>query len=239
MDMKAQLPRIVQLFIDGFGNTTFPCGRQLKFCMARHEYLDDEETDTFGWFSKIDESSHYLYSNYPCLAVYAMHVSQNIAYTNFRPQPGPNPPEFDINWNLPTAIGPNNQLAGKPTINLLGYAPAAKYTPQQCQWIKGAGFNDERVYLSVSDEIPLIVDMLIAVQMEINAINKITKQCPSYGISGSQAQVHLTVPNRPTRHQPTATADVVTNAPLEISGALTILDGGFTYRVQHNAMVRN
>ena len=97
-----------------------------------------EEADgSIGRFGQVNERTHWLYANYPCLAVYIQRIDADWAYTM--------DPNFDPAWDLPESIQPDEDDAGLPTPNLLGYGLAKRLTPIQIQWLQEAGYNGEEL----------------------------------------------------------------------------------------------
>lgn len=51
------------------------------FSLKERNYLESER-ELVGWFGQVTPQTHYLYRNYPCLAVFARSVMQCIRFTN-------------------------------------------------------------------------------------------------------------------------------------------------------------
>ncbi|EFA13511.1 hypothetical protein TcasGA2_TC006996 [Tribolium castaneum] len=70
----------------------------------------------------------------PCPLVLAQRIQQDLAHTIV---PG------DRNWDLPEVIRCEEEGAGLPTKNLLGWAPATTLSTEQRQLIEGAGITPD------------------------------------------------------------------------------------------------
>nr|AXA52550.1 putative RdRp [Linepithema humile partiti-like virus 1] len=228
IDAKLKPPTMLTSYMDGFGNTTLPSGRELIFRMLPRNYVEDETTGTIGWFGKVDPQTHYMYMEYPNLAVYMYRITQDIRYTANR--------DLDPDWNLPGDIAPAEALnAGLPNVNLLGYHSAEALKPEQVRFLRESGMTANGDFVSDNDVIPVNLGLLLAVQNEIDAVTKaVSTKLPNYAIDGSQAQIPLVHPlhtkdRRLEKHQ-----DLELTSPVQINGALVVIDGGFVYRMRHH-----
>jgi hypothetical protein len=88
-----------------------------------------------GWFGRVTTDTHYLYREYPCLAVYVERVMMDLNFNHREreqrrahaaweaDEDALNDEEPDIDpeiWNLPDDMPPVEENARRPTENLLG-----------------------------------------------------------------------------------------------------------------------
>jgi len=91
--LQLEVPPLIAHFLTGFGNTTIPSGRDIKFRMWKvPSYCN--AGNTTGWFGRVSADTQPFYQNYPCLAVYVARMFASLEGGK------------DIWWNFPTEIQP-------------------------------------------------------------------------------------------------------------------------------------
>lgn len=148
------VPSFLALYMNGFGNTKIPDGRQLKFKLDKPNYESGVFNDATipGYFQKVDANTHYRYKAYPCLAVYYQRVLADLLLTAERD----NDLIDDGDWDLPDNISPDDENSNYPTENLLGYRRAQILSQVETSWINNTarfridelGFEDLRIPFS-------------------------------------------------------------------------------------------
>lgn len=101
-----------------------------------------------GHFQRISAQTHSYYESLAAPVVIARRVIEDLLYTQN--------PARKRNWNVPANIAPEEDEAGLPTKNLLGWAPAVTLTNEQRQLLESAGlvgdeFNLQREHFSSMD----------------------------------------------------------------------------------------
>lgn len=224
-ELNLRPPSLITTYVEGFGSTTLPNGRDLRFRMLEREYVEDPDTNTIGWYGRVSVGTHYLYAHYPCLAVYAQRIEEDMLRTQDHGR--------DPDWNLPDAIRPEEANAGLPTANLLGYSPSEIYKPEQLRFMREGGISNDGSFDSDNIQIPLCVPLLIAVQNELDAVKSETLKPLHYEAEGSQAQIPLLRPSIPRDARIERLQDLEMTAAVQITGALVVIEGGFAYRIKH------
>jgi hypothetical protein len=223
-ELALKPPEIIRLLCAGLGNVALPNGRMLRFDMAPRGYHDDEESNTFGWFGQVGPDNHYLYRDYPNIAVYVDTIQRTLRRTANR-----NLPEYD---DLPEGIQPEDENHDLPNENMLGYGPAQILRPDQLQFLVGNGFNAEGEFASQHDVIPYFPDLLRNVQQEIDQC-KLTLNNIEDSLDGSVSQVPLVVELDDTRRLPSLKMDLEVHSPLQVNGANVVVESAFCYRVKY------
>lgn len=136
-------------------------------------------------------------------------------------------------WQLPDDIRPEDQDAGFPTQNLLGYGPASVLTPIQIQWLVEAGFNEAGDYVLEMRDMPLMLTLLVAVQTELSGTR--CKLVPlTAEETGSTAQ-SVTVTTPPGGIAPVREARtlMVSIYGIEVSGPVVVASKSLRYLHKH------
>lgn len=178
------LPELFTKYLSGFGNTTIPSGKELKFRMARPP--DDAITradDKNGWYGEVNADTHYLYKSYPSLPVYATRIQQDLRYSGIVDDDDIENPdeledddvELDPNariWNLPPGIRCPEVGCGNPTENLLGYKYADKLNPDKIGFLISCGILPNR-FNSVNTGDTLNIELMNGVDTEFKVVEHI------------------------------------------------------------------
>lgn len=111
--------------------------------------LGDGELEIPGYFGEILDNLG-AYASYPCLAVYAQRIAQDL----FRVA---NPAV--VRWDLPVEL----RAPGKSiNYNCLGFAPAARISAEQVAFLNSAGVSLDRFYFD-NLELPVINQLIVSV----------------------------------------------------------------------------
>lgn len=226
IEMNLDLPKVLQLYCEGFGSVQIPSGRLNKMDMAPREYVDNEESATSGWFGQVTHLTHWMYRDYPNLASYAYAINRAIVRQQGEP----------LEYQYPEAISPA-AAHGNPTKNFLGYSPTEHLRPDQRSFLNASGFTQDGAFKSANEQIPLITNLLWNVQQELNQI-KICRQKMTFTVDGSQAQIPV-VAELPTEGLcRTLEGDFEVQSPCDIVSSCVMMSSAFAYRVKY-AVQRN
>lgn len=229
-------PVAIDTLMSSIGNVTLPNGREMKFRLLDRKYHESEDQETFGWFGPVSNQTHYLYASYPCLAVYIERIRQDMLYTQN--------PEISPNWDLPDGISPEEDGAGLPTANMLGYGPSVKLKPDELRFLQETGFhfrdrqNPNIEWISESDTIPLALQLLQAVQMELRATKQSLRLSPTL-VTGSLSQIPLVSGAKPVGPTPEKSQPMEITSPVEVAGCLVVIESAFLFRVKHFVQSRS
>lgn len=219
-------PEALNYYLKGIGNTKLQNQRELRF-RARPRPSVASRDGSIGWFGKIGPENHFLYASYPCLPVYLKRIQADFNYTD-------DPQNEDPYWDLPDDIAPDDEDAGHPTPNLLGWAPAMKMSREQIAWLQAAGFGPNFEFTSEHDTIPLIVTLLDAVQQEIDYARIKTGELSKVS-DGSLAQtVVINVPSAPERPRHEGRSNMIAKHALDMNGSIVMAAKALRYLQEHH-----
>lgn len=224
IEMTLELPKPLQLFCEGFGNVQVPDGRLHRMDMAPRTYEEDPVSDTFGWFGRVNAETHWMYRDYPNLASYAFAISRAIIR-------GGNDP---LEYELPDAILPIDNNRGTVSRNFLGYTPIDHLRADQRTFLNEGGFTDDGTFESSNTTIPLLIDLLRAVQQELDQV-KISRQKASFKVDGSLAQIPFVTELITEGVQRSLKGDLEVRSPCDVLGAYVIMSSAFAYRTHYRA----
>lgn len=87
------VPDLLSIYLAGMGSTKVQDCVTLSFSTIPREYIVSKSEPLFtGWFGTVNQDTHILYGMYPCLAVYAKRIIEDIRFTR---EGG------ECEWNLP------------------------------------------------------------------------------------------------------------------------------------------
>lgn len=217
--LSLELPLLLAHYLAGFGNTRVPSGRDIRFRMRERSYTAIEGNSS-GWFGQVSVDTQPLYQNYPCLAVYASRLQQDVSRD-----------EYVRNWNVPVAIRPAGSGNSFPSISMLGYSWRGRLTEAQRGFVEMQEIFNDEAFPSANPELPLSINLLLAVQNELNAVATLKRSPAPVSIVGSQAQLGIiTVENELAPIiEKTSVLETAYRMPQEISFSAS----AFTYRVKH------
>lgn len=95
-----------------------------------------------GHFGRVNTETHSSYESMVAPIVIARRIVEDLLYTHDQARVR--------NWNVPNAIVPEDENAGLPTRNLIGWASAATLTTEQRQLLESAGLVDEKFNVDVN-----------------------------------------------------------------------------------------
>lgn len=150
-------------YLSGFGNIVNNDGREFKCSFRPFEAIQSAIDESSGWFGRVDADTHYLYMEYPCLAVFMSRIQNDLAVTI-------DPENNNVDWDLPGDIAPLEEDSGHPTQNLLGYHSSVVLHRDQRTFLNESGMDDEGVFFSNNNSLPLFLDLLINIQTELDHI---------------------------------------------------------------------
>ncbi|CAH0561760.1 unnamed protein product [Brassicogethes aeneus] len=128
--LHGSLPQLISTYLSGFGNITSESGREYKCSFRRLEYVPGPDHMHGGWFGQIDQDNHFMYMEYPCLAVFAERIIRDYGFTVHQDA---------RDWDLPDGIRPDADWnAGLPTPNLLGRSKMNRGTQRGFRGPRGA-----------------------------------------------------------------------------------------------------
>lgn len=231
-DASLQMPSPLAHYLNGMGNTTMPAGREVLFRLKERRYEESEE-ELIGWFGRVDAENHFLYRNYPCLAVFAKNIMQCIRLSHAERGDRQNIAE----WDLPADMQPDEDDHGLPTPNMLGYSTAEQLSSEQLRFLHAVQF-DAGVYLSSDSEvIPLFMGLMRSVQSEFNATSVFRLDPVSGTITGSQAQ-NLIVEVPMERRQAAVFGRAIPKCLTNLTSVVAYLGAAMKYRTLHDHTLR-
>lgn len=219
--LNLEVPMLLAHYLAGFGNTRVPSGRDIRFRLRPRAYRPVVDVVS-GWFGPVSAETQPLYQNYPCLAVFASRILVDV-------QEGD---EFNRRWNIPPAMRPEDGDGTFPTQSMLGYAWRVRLSEQQRQFLHLQDIYYEDPFPSVNPTLPLSVNLLLAVQNELNALASLKRSILPTSIVGSQAQLGLVrVENELA---PITEKTSILETSYRMPQEITFSASAFTYRVAHN-----
>ncbi|PNX80509.1 hypothetical protein L195_g036511, partial [Trifolium pratense] len=112
--MQLHVPQLFGHYLSGFGNTTIPSGRDVKFRMRKVPKYYNAGNAT-GWFGRVSADTQPFYQNYPCLAVYVARMFASLDGAKRK----------NNWWNFPAEIQPLIAGGLGPSPACIGYGPPA------------------------------------------------------------------------------------------------------------------
>ncbi|XP_030755344.1 uncharacterized protein LOC115881811 isoform X1 [Sitophilus oryzae] len=95
-----------------------------------------------GHFGRVSAENHYMYEALAAPVVIAQRMQQDVAYTRN--------PQQSKNWNLSADLVPaEGESAGLPTVNCLGWAPAASLNTNHKEFLESAGVDKDSIHPSL------------------------------------------------------------------------------------------
>ncbi|UXD80020.1 hypothetical protein [Myrmica rubra virus 5] len=86
-----------------------------------------------GHFGRVGPVTHYKYETFPAPVVLSQSIREDFLYTIDQ--------ERNYNWNLSYELIPEEEKAGFPTKNLLGWSRSTTLTTEQRETLQGAGVD--------------------------------------------------------------------------------------------------
>ncbi|PPD98787.1 hypothetical protein GOBAR_DD04219 [Gossypium barbadense] len=217
--LKALL-RIMLPFAAGFVYCTSRREWETLGCLPVETSGSDSQTVLLG--KSYSKHSRMVWSgSYPCLAVYASKVLADL-----------DPGEYARHWDFPQEIVPEAPGGEGPSLSLLGYSYRSRLSRSQRQFLEGCKVFADEPFESANLSICLNLNLLYAVQNELDAASGMkTSPLPTL-LLGSQAQLGRVF----FEDELTAVANKAAvfkcayKLPAEISFAAT----AFCYRVSHD-----
>lgn len=211
-------PKILGAYLHGFGNTSFENGfSKLHFRLRKPSYHTSEGDQQFPGFFGTMQGNARFYASYPCLAVFAKRVYEDLRATHNR--------QDDVVWDLDEFSYPNRAL----TEACLGYAPAQRIDSSTVATYALAGITANEFVCDYST-LAVNFQLLNMVQLWVEEVRGVVLLESVSGSNGSTGQLlrETLVEARRTLSSSTwqATAPIKLNAGAEYAGST------FLYRVQ-------
>lgn len=213
------IPKSFAMYLAGFGNTSVPNGRDLRWCMNKPNLVSarlaiaGRELVIHGYFGAIYPNA-LKYAVYPSIGVYAQRIVQDLANDG-------------VNWDLP----PPYRLDGHPiTTSCLGYEPARRLSAEQTAMLYDSGVSLDD-FGTQNPEIHLNIGLMNAVHQKLMGIQILqTKTLPTSSI-GSQGQIpYMEVVTLPSPGLKNAT--FIGRSVLKIASSSGYLGSTFLYRIR-------
>nr|WAK75587.1 MAG: hypothetical protein [Partitiviridae sp.] len=226
------LPEPITDFIMGFGNVTLLSGAYVQFQLLPRQY--QQAGGLPGWFGRVGSQTHYLYKSYPCLAVFARRIQEDIAASRRA--------AHAVGWDLPEEIQPAEAEHGLPTPNLLGYARAVQYRQEVVTFLTSTGVEEDS-FPSVNASVPFCVELMNAVAQELANTTAFRLTSIIYDAQGSQAQIPWEC-SAPGAHQAVKglatilTGDLTVKTGERVDGRFTTAGAVFLYRLKNEPTFR-
>lgn len=160
VDGSYPIPFSVSLYLSGLGNTGLPAGRDINFGFDKPDLVISDENQLPGYFGDIDVQMG-RYSTYPCLAVYAQRMMQDLQFTGLAPAQRINP-AWDLPADMASVDHPINQ-------NCLGYLPAQVIPFSQMECFQNANITPHD-FETKNPSIPLNINVLNYVAAKMIAV---------------------------------------------------------------------
>lgn len=224
------VPTLLSTYLSGFGNTTIPSGRDVKFKMKKpDEFLTAVALP--GWFGRVDNQTHFLYKHYPCLAVYAYRILCDIAAPVEDEEPGEEEDIPDERWDLPQDVRCQAQGCGRPTENLLGWRRSERLSHEKRTFLELSGIYEGEFPVN-NRAISFSNTLMHAVSTELKEIDRLNFSEVSAIPLGSQGQLVFDIFSRaePIVEIRQETYSNSLTGPL---GPTSFIGGSFVYRTKH------
>lgn len=213
------VPSSFAKYLAGYGNTTLPSGVKQWFTLNKPT-LGNPQQGIQGYFGPI-EINPGAYASYPCIAVFAQRIMEDLRFTANQGNP---------DWDLPAQFA----FAQHPiNANCIGYQPAVRLGQDQVSFLatKGITNND---FGTNNDSIALNLTLLNGVQKFMNEIPGLRAlPCPT-NETGSQGQLVSVVVEHFNRVRDRNS--YVAKAPLKIVGSIAYLGSSFLYKLRKDGL---
>ncbi|PSN42432.1 hypothetical protein C0J52_11753 [Blattella germanica] len=154
--------------MEGFdGLTAYRPGYSFSVTTEGFHGLIDHTYETLNSASQVNADNHAFYESLAAPKVLVLRIQHDLAYTMDQAAPRL--------WNLPEDLRPEQEIAGTPTANLLGWGPATTLTPEQ------------RSIIETSD---IFVDNFNAVNLQFQFNKKLFEQV-SDRVTQAEAKIKL------------------------------------------------
>lgn len=221
-------PAMIAHYLAGFGNVELD-GIKLDVRFKQRDYVT-VPGHSKGWFGAFGPQTHTLYRSYPCLAVYAQRMVQDLLFTATPRDPY---------WCFPDLIASAD--FGKPNRNILGYAPARKLSREQSDFLNEVGIQADG-FQTKNDSIPMLMELLHAVQTQLRYSRDANLATLPDSRSGSLAQCVVTsyyAPEVGQRLDRSISYEHTAYTPVKINGALISVATAYNYHVVNPIPRRN
>lgn len=165
-------PRPLQLYLNGVGNVKVAQGREYQFRIHAHRYTPAGRWK--GLFGRADHTCQHLYRAYPCLDVFGMRVQADLRDDAVKA------------WRLPAEVA--DPAAQHPTVNLLGWKPAARLSEGRRDFLLAAGVSAD-AFDSENETLLFNPELMLAIQRVLDYPQTIGLQEVAKTSDGSLAQV--------------------------------------------------
>lgn len=197
------MPESVHTYLACFGNMNVPSSITTKFNMKPYKYNG-------GGFFKDMEKDFYLMSSYPCIAIFAQRIQEDLRVTDDH--------QLDPKWQ-PDDI----DQEFKPTC--IGYHDATILGQRQRDFLMRCVTNDD--FGSDNEILPLNTGLMNGVEKYLKTVKNIKLMQMPNTVTGSVGQLLLETPVN------TALSEISYRAQsgLRVDGSISYLCGTFLYRV--------
>lgn len=131
---KWVIPRLFADYLNCIGNFKDSTG-MVDEHMETIKPSNIEYNGVKGYFGRVTANTHYHYENRPAPGVIAQRICEDLRYSLNG--------ELGQMWNLPVFLRPEEEDAGGPTANLIGWMPAIRLTHEQQDGLLACGINIE------------------------------------------------------------------------------------------------
>lgn len=222
------VPSLLSVYLSGFGNTSVPSGRELKFSLRRPAIDAVREAGgVTGWFGQVDENTHYLYKHYPCLAVFAKRIQHDLGL----PVDGGQGPHANQDWNLPVEVRCEAPRCGLPTENLLGWRRSERLSHEKRDFFHSARITVDE-FPSINLDVCFNMDLMHAISTELSVVERLNFLPVVPVPTGSQGQTVFDIFNR-AGNIVEVRQQAVSNSLTRTLGPTTFIGGSFCYRTMH------
>lgn len=169
------LPGPIDQFIKGIGNVVDPDALRYNIDFPAWPGLT-------GDFGRVGPETHWMYMSLPSPRVCAQRVKEDLRASR--------EPNVQRDWQLPVELVPEEQAAGVPTRNLLGWAKAAPLTNDQVAFLESVNITPED-FPSRFPQFAFNAELFEKVSLSVDRVAekfKLVTQTPA-STSGSNAQV--------------------------------------------------
>lgn len=225
------VPSVLATYLNGFGNTSIPSGRDLKLNLRRPEY--ENVDDLPGWFGQVGANTHYLYKSYPCLAVYAYRIQHDLGL----PEEALDDEEDDVaaepdgRWDLPEELRPVGR-AGRPTENLLGWRRSERLSREKRDFLHLCNITAQE-FPSNNRGLCFNMRLMNAVNTELRNVERLNFQTVSTLSAGSQGQLTFDKFYATAREGVEVRQQCITNSMSGPLGPASFIGGSLVYRTIH------
>jgi hypothetical protein len=220
--MHLHVPQLFGHYLSGFGNTTIPFGRDVKFRMRKvPSYYN--AGNTTGWFGRVSADTQPFYQNYPCLAVYVTRMFASLEGGEWK----------NIWWNFPAEIQPIIAGGLGPSPACIGYGPRENLSSEQRNFLEANGVLVGEQFPSSNRALPINTNLLFVINRELRAQSGLQLLPLPETLIGTVGQICFTAIEGGHEERTTRASPMTLMSTFLVPGEASLCASAFAYRVHH------